>query len=112
MAKTEVDPMSTWLSALLQSIAGVLIAVLLSWIASNQVDIITSQAVLQRDFVAQKNEITQFMVRSQGTDSEVKDWMKQIWPRLRTHGENIEVLRNEIEDICNCPIVLKRPEDF
>ena len=103
---------SKWLQTALQSIAGVLVSLLLAWIASNQVEIITSQAVLQRDFEAQSNALNRFVAQTDTTNKEVKEWMAQIWPRLRTHGENIEVLKNEIEDICKCPISLKRPEEF
>lgn len=36
----------------------------------------------------------------------------QQWPRLRTHGENIAILRTEIEKLCNCNLHLKEPEKF
>ena len=107
-----VESKVSWVGTILQSVGGTLVAILLMWIASNQVTIITSQAVLQRDFVSQAQSITRFIKHQDTTNSEVKDWMSQIWPRLRTHGENIAVLKNELEDICKCPITLKRPEEF
>ena len=103
---------SNWVSTVLQSIGGTLIGILLVWIAGNQVTIGKAQAVLQRDFVAQADLMTRYINAAERDTDEVKEWMAQIWPRLRTHGENVELLRNEVEDICKCKIILKRPEDF
>ena len=36
----------------------------------------------------------------------------QQWPRLRAHGENVQILKREIEKICKCVINLKVPEKF
>ena len=112
MSQVNSEENGKWLATALQSIAGVLISILLAWIAQNQVEIITSQAVLQRDFSTQSEAINRFVKRTDEQNEEVKKWISQIWPRLRAHGENIEVLRNEIEDICKCPIELKKPEEF
>jgi len=103
---------ANWVGTILQSVGGTIMAILLVWIASNQVTIITSQAVLQRDFVAQAESLKRFTRSAEVTHAEVKEWLEQIWPRLRAHGENLEVLAREIEDLCQCPVDLKRPEDF
>ena len=101
-----------WFATVLQSIGGTIAAILLVWIASNQVTIITSQAVLQRDFVAQSDALKTFTRNANFTHDEVKEWFTQVWPRLRAHGENVELLRNEVEDVCSCSIDLKTPDDF
>ena len=32
----------------------------------------------------------------QGEVDEIKVWFRQVWPRLRQHGENAEILRHAI----------------
>lgn len=100
------------LGVIMQSVAGTLIGVLLMWIAGNQVTLGKGQAVLQRDFVAQADSVSLYMARAEKDNQEMREWMSQVWPRLRTHGENIAILKNEIEDVCACKIELKRPEEF
>ena len=36
----------------------------------------------------------------------------QIWPRLRAHGENIEVIHRKIEELCGCEMRLNDPDKF
>lgn len=101
-----------WIFTILQSVGGTLVAILLVWIAGNQVKIITSQAVLQRDFAAQAKALDSFTEGAKGKHTEVDSYLAQIWPRLRVHGENIEALRREIQALCGCIVQLKSPEKF
>ena len=103
---------SHWVATILQSIGGTLIAILLVWIAGNQVTIITSQAVLQEKFSAQAKAQLSFISGAGYTHEEIKEWFEQIWPRLRAGSENTEILKSEIEDLCNCIITLNEPEPF
>lgn len=101
-----------WLITWISSVGGTLVAVLLMWIASNQVTLITSQAVLQRDFVAQADALKTYTTEGKFTDKEIKEWMAQMWPRLRNNTENIEILRAVFESFCDCDVDLNEPEKF
>ena len=108
----EISGQPQWLGAFLTTIGAMLAGSLLIWIAANQVSIVTSQAVLQRDFQAQAKAILEYNTIDRAGDLEVKEWFKQIWPRLRVHGENVAILKRYMEDVCACEVELKQPERF
>lgn len=101
-----------WLITALATIGATLTGALLLWIAGNQVSIATSQAVLSNEFQAQTKAFEQYSNDNKENDRELREWMEQIWPRLRNHGENIEIVRRHIESICDCDIELNEPEKF
>ncbi len=101
-----------WVTTFLTTMGAMLIGSLLIWIASNQVNIVTSQAVLQRDFQAQTRAFNAYNEIDRAGDLEVREWFKQIWPRLRVHGENVAILKRYMEDVCVCEVELKQPERF
>ena len=96
----------------LSVIGAALVVSLLLWIASSQLSIIKSQAVLQGDFQHQAEVFSNYNLIDKKEDIEVKEWLKQIWPRLRVHGENAIILKRHLEDVCACDIELKKPEKF
>ena len=100
------------LSTFLTTIGAVLTCSLLIWIASNQVEIVTSQAVLQRDVQAQTRAFNEYNKLDRLGDLEVRDFISKIWPRLRNNSQNIAILKKHMEDICVCEVELKRPEKF
>jgi len=104
--------MEKWFINFLATVGAVLMASLLLWIANTQASIITSQAVLQRDFQAQAEAFRSYNEIDRAGDLEVKEWFKQIWPRLRVHGENVAILKRYMEDVCACEVELKKPERF
>jgi len=99
-----------WVSIFLTTIGAVLTCSLLIWIASNQVEIVTSQAVLQRDVQAQTRAFTEYNKADRAGDLEVREFIAKIWPRLRNNTQNIYILKKHMEDICVCEVELKRPE--
>ncbi len=101
-----------WLATFLTTIGAVLTASLLIWIATSQVSIITSHAILQKDIQAQTEALEVYNESHRTGDLEIKEWFKQIWPRLRVHGENVAILKRYMEDICQCEVELKKPERF
>ena len=101
-----------WMSQVLATIGATLTGALLLWIAGNQMTISTSQAVLQRDFQAQAQAFEKYNAEDQANDAELRDWMSQIWPRLRNHGENMEILKRHLEGLCSCEVQLNEPERF
>lgn len=102
----------TWLVTALATIGATLTGALLLWIAGNQVSITTSQAVLSTQFKAQTRAFEQYSQENKKNDMELRDWLEQIWPRLRVHGENIEVIKRHLELICDCEVELNDPERF
>lgn len=101
-----------WLSTMLITIGSALIAALLMWIASSQLDINTKQAVILHKLESQEKLYT---VDREDTRSQLAlllDNQNRIWPRLRAHGENIQILKRKFEEVCNCTIELKEPERF
>jgi hypothetical protein len=63
--------------------------------------------------------------RSRDTDddiemAEMREWFRQLWPRIRNNTENIEHVKNELEDLCravnpgsaHCTVKLNEPEKF
>lgn len=101
-----------WMATVLSSIGGVLASGLLLWIASSQLNISTTQAVILRDLAAQE-ELLKINVREQDKDlKQLNSRMDQIWPRLRAHGENITLIKDKLEVLCKCKIQLRQPEQF
>jgi len=101
-----------WITTFMTTVGAVLVASLLLWIATTQASIITSQAVLQQQFQAQTEAFNSYNQADRTGDLEVKEWFKQIWPRLRVHGENVAILKRYMEDVCACEVELKKPERF
>ena len=66
--------------------------------------------------VAQQDLMQQIIVASsQAADNEegiaqIREWLKQVWPRLRAHGENVAILKREIERSHAVSIELKEPD--
>lgn len=103
---------SNWLSTALTSMGATLAGALLLWIASNQLTIATSQAILSAEFNSQARILQEYTTHTKLQDDELREWFKQVWPRLRTHGENIVTLKSELEDLCDCTIRLEEPDKF
>ena len=101
-----------WINTALTSVGATLCGGLLLWIANGQQSMATEQAVIRQ-------EVQQLRAANK-TDTEavkrnltrIEDLMNQVWPRLRVHGENIAILKAEIERICKCKVELKEPEKF
>ena len=101
-----------WLTTMLTSVGGVLVAGLLMSIALSQSDIVTHQAVLSEKF---DNQAATMDISNNAIQSEQKrlsDLMRKIFPRLRTHGENIVILHRQAEEQCSCKIKMQTPEEF
>ena len=99
-----------WLSTALTTIGSGLIVILLVWIASSQVSIGLAQAV---SATKQDHIITELAENTSRMNSDVERLDKllaRIWPRLRTHGENVTILKRELERVCECKLELKTPE--
>ena len=101
-----------WLITMLTSLGGVLMAALLLWIASSQLTLVTTTAVIQRDLQSQSEAIDNIHEQQKSALQRVNLNINQIWPRLRAHGENIEVLRQALESMCECKVKLAEPEKF
>ena len=101
-----------WVTTFLTTIGAMLVGSLLIWIANNQVNIVTSQAVLQRDFQAQTRAFNEYNKVDRAGDLEVREFIANIWPRLRNNSQNITILKKHMEDVCVCEVELKRPEKF
>jgi hypothetical protein len=76
------------------AIGGTLSAAFIIWMTSSQLSITTSLARIQ-------DKQLHFTSR-----------LDMVWPRLRSHGEDIAILQKEIEKLCQCSIQLTRPERF
>ena len=100
----------TWITTVFTSIGGVLAAALLMWIATSQVEIVTTQAVILNNQEVQAEQLTASVEAQKQAVERLDHNFDQIWPRLRTHGENIAILTREIEELCDCKVDLKQPE--
>lgn len=101
-----------WVITALTSVGATLAGGLLLWIASSQLTITTNLAVVTRN---QEVIVEKLLDTTDSVEARLDSMtalMNQVWPRLRTHGENIEILRREIETLCDCEITLKTPEKF
>jgi hypothetical protein len=78
----------------LAPIGGTLTAAAIVWVTSSQLSVTTQLALIQQ------------------TQNQQDTRLGQVWPRLRTHGENIHILRDQVENICQCDISLSEPERF
>ena len=101
-----------WINTFLATMGATLTCALLLWIASNQMAISTQQAVLQRDFQAQALAFAEYNVIGRNQNTEVKEWFREIWPRLRVHDENVTILQRHVQELCNCQIPLNKPDKF
>jgi len=108
-----IQPQPTkWLVTALASLGVVLSGALLISIASNQKEMSTTMAVMQSEFAAQSRAFNEYNAVNRRDSQEVRDWLAQIWPRLRVHGENAEILKRHLESLCKCKIELNDPERF
>lgn len=107
---TEVQ--TRWFTTFLATMGATLTGALLLWIASNQVSIVTSQAVLQEQFEQQTKALIAYNDADRAINFQTNEYFAKIWPRLRVHGENVSTLKRYIETLCNCDIELKTPERF
>ena len=102
---------SLW-NTLIGGIAGTLCSALLIWVAASQLNITTETALLNQKLEQQETLMTSYLERKEEMISNLLQNQNNIWPRLRTHGENIQVLKREIERMCDCQVELKQPERF
>ena len=101
-----------WMTTALVTIGSGLVTVLLIWIASSQLELNTNVALMQQQMTNQEDKLDVY-IKEQSTQIGVLDRNQQrVWPRLRTHGENIAILKREIEKVCDCDIELEEPEQF
>ena len=85
------------------SIASTLCAGLLLWVVSNQLH------------NTQKLVAIETTLKTYNVTDELHDLERNqnfIWPRLRAHGENIYNMARILEDVCNCDVDIKQPDDF
>ena len=101
-----------WVSTALTTIGAGLTTVLLVWIASSQVELITRQAVILNNQEAIRMQINETTTAQRDQMARMELNLNRVWPRLRTHGENIAILTREIEVLCKCKIILKLPEEY
>lgn len=101
-----------WLSTGLTTTGAALITALLLWIASSQLEISTNQAVIMTKQEVQERKLDELKKSQAAQLGTLTNNQNNIWPRLRAHGENIAMLREKIEDICQCQVRLKDPEKF
>lgn len=98
--------------AALSSIGGVLISGGLIWIGSSQLQITTDMALTQQQVAQLRNTVERFFQEQESQIDRIIDNQNNIWPRLRAHGENIEILRREVEAITGKDIKLVEPDKF
>lgn len=101
-----------WLSTGLTTVGAALVTALLIWIAASQLEINTQQAVI---LVKLENQQHLYTKQKESVDSRLSlllDNQNRIWPRLRAHGENLQIVARELEKYCNCDIKLKDPEPY
>jgi hypothetical protein len=101
-----------WLTTALTSLGAALTGGLLLWIASSQLSITTEIAVVSRNQEVMVEKLTETTSATEIRLDAIAALVNQIWPRLRAHGENMEILRRELEELCQCKIDLKQPEQF
>jgi hypothetical protein len=81
-------------------------------INNSQGDQLIEMRVLQFQVKALSDEVKGASGSASLNVSRLERSIDTIWPRLRAHGENAELLRREIERLCNCKIKLNEPEKF
>jgi len=101
-----------WIVTGLTTIGAALVGGLLLWIAKGQF----TTAVEQGKMAVQMNNLIRIVEDNNHSVNDNLITLRQnqdrIWPRLRSHGENIAILRHELEQLCNCEIVLEEPETY
>lgn len=119
-----------WLSTALTTMGAALVTGLLIWIASSQLEINTNQAVILSKLEFQETILESDRMKVQSDLRSLRELLSvqteslqdqldilehnqnQLWPRIRAHGENITILKNDLEQLCNCKINLSEPEKF
>ena len=108
-----VEPVAPkWVGTALTTVGAALVTALLVWIATSQLDINTQMAVVLYKLESQEELIEQNIKDVDDELDILLDNQNRIWPRLRAHGENIQVLAQILEKHCDCKIELKDPEPF
>ena len=112
MSDTEQRRTNQFLFNVSTAIAGVLVSSMLVWIASSQLKLTTTTALIQHQLNEQQKTLAAYVRTGEGRLDSIEQRLLQVWPRLRAHGENIEILRRETERLCSCKIEQSEPEDF
>ena len=101
-----------WLQTALTTIAATLMSGALIWIVNGQINLGRDNAVILTKLDLQQEVYEETTTALRLEVATLLDNQNRIWPRLRTHGENIAILTREIEKLCNCKVELKEPERF
>jgi len=95
------SPQPAWYVTLLATLGAGLLMSMLLWVGASLTSLQTTTAVMAKEM----HGVTAAMTA-------VDKRLTRVWPRLRAHGENIEVLKRELETLCDCTIKLNDPEQF
>ncbi len=114
--KTVMDDRRTthpnWIMIVLSSLGATLAGGLLLAIAATTFLLAKEVAVLQTTVAAQTLVIRETARDGDADIKEIKEWFAQLWPRTRVLGTNMQILKRQVEALCNCSIKLEQPERF
>lgn len=96
----------------LASIGAILTSGTLMWIGSSQLQLTTDMALTQQQVAQLQDSVERYFNEQETQLNRMIDNQNRIWPRLRAHGENIEILRREMETITGKDIKLVEPDKF
>ena len=94
------------------SAGATVISALLLYVASNQLQTATTLAVIQRDLQTQASLMIANNNLRQKENARLEEYLGQVWPRLRSLQQNQVIIARELEELCDCEIELKEPENF
>jgi hypothetical protein len=81
-------------------------------INNSQSEQLIEMRVLQFQVEALSQEVKGATGSASQSVSRLERSIDTIWPRLRSHGENVEIVTREVERLCNCKINLNEPDKF
>ena len=81
-------------------------------INNSQSEQLIEMRVLQYQVEALSNEVKGASGSASLSVNRLEKSIDTIWPRLRSHGENVEIVAREVERLCDCKINLNEPDKF
>ena len=102
----------SWVVTALTTIGAGLVTVLLVWIATSQIEIGKNQAVILNNQEIQGDQLETAVESQRAAIVRLDTSLNTIWPRIRNHGEAIEILKRELELVTGKDIELPDPERF
>jgi hypothetical protein len=111
MMSDRVEP-PRWMTTALTTIGAGLVASLLIWVATNQVFLLKDTAVMSEKLDTLTAPLTLQLSNIDSKLTLLDSDVNRFRARLRADGQNIEVLKRELEDVCVCTINLNKPEVF